>query len=114
MSWLQELSYKNPALWPLTTDAADLVYTLQPFVQGMHGGEREMPRQPRWDRGARKATTNVAAFLLGLVFALGPLLVVHAVAKYVVGAFVSPSTPQSGPKPPSEQYLLDLVTQCPA
>src|SRR5262249_20230216 len=41
---LQELSYQCPALWPLTSDAADLQYSLYPFLEGLHGGEREPPR----------------------------------------------------------------------
>ena len=42
-----EVSYKSPAVWLFTGNAVDLEYTLRPFVQGMHGGERERPRPVR-------------------------------------------------------------------
>ncbi|MGP1345452.1 MAG: DUF4339 domain-containing protein [Phycisphaerales bacterium] len=42
-----EASYRSPASWLFRGDAVDLEYTLRPFLQGMHGGEREQPRAPR-------------------------------------------------------------------
>ena len=42
-----EVSYASPATWVFRGDAVDLDYTLQPFVQGIHGGEREEPRGVR-------------------------------------------------------------------
>jgi hypothetical protein len=35
----------------VTGNAADLTYSLHPFLQGMHGGDREPPRKPRWRSG---------------------------------------------------------------
>ncbi len=74
---LQELSYKCPALWPLTAEAADLNYALHPFLQGIHGGDREPPRRPRWTSGVGTATSGLAAFVLGMTFAIVPIWMVH-------------------------------------
>jgi hypothetical protein len=90
--WLprvQQLSYKNPVLWPLTADAADLHYTLDPFVQGMDGEEREGPRALRWRRGIGKSLADVAAALIALIILFVPVVTIHLVAKYAVGSFVS-------------------------
>jgi hypothetical protein len=86
---------------------------LDPFVQGMDGEEREMPRQPRWDRGVGKAAANVAAFLLGLVFALGPVVAVHTVGQYVVGGVARPTASQKGPTATYAPQLLRNVIQSP-
>jgi hypothetical protein len=85
---LQLMSYKNPIWWPLTSDATDLPYTLHPFVQGMHGGEREVPRRPLWTKGAGRVTAEFAALGLALLVMTVPVLVVHSFAQNVVGAFV--------------------------
>jgi GYF domain 2 len=45
-----EISYRSPAAWLFTGDAVDLEYTLRPFVQGIHGGDRELPRPVREHR----------------------------------------------------------------
>jgi hypothetical protein len=45
-----EFSYRSPATWFFTGDAVDLEYTLRPFVQGIHGGGRELPRPVREHR----------------------------------------------------------------
>ena len=42
-----EISYRSPATWLFTGNAIDLEHTLRPFVQGIHGGERELPRPVR-------------------------------------------------------------------
>ena len=42
-----EFSYRSPASWLFFGDAVDIEYTLRPFVQGLHGGERELPRPCR-------------------------------------------------------------------
>jgi hypothetical protein len=44
---VQRLNYRQPVCWPILGDATDLDYTLGPFVQGMHGGDREPPRPPK-------------------------------------------------------------------
>jgi hypothetical protein len=44
---VQRLSYRQPICWPIFGDATDLDHTLGPFVQGMHGGDREPPRPPK-------------------------------------------------------------------
>ncbi len=108
--WLprvQELSYKNPVLWPLTADAADLHYTLDPFVQGMHGGEREGPRALRWRRGIGKSLADVAAVLIALIILFVPVVTINLVAKYAVGSFVSS---RSGV---DERQKADVVARSP-
>ncbi len=42
-----EVSYTSPASWIISGNAVDLDYTLQPFIQGIEGGEREEPRVVR-------------------------------------------------------------------
>jgi hypothetical protein len=80
---VQEVSYKCPALWPVFADATDLNYALQPFLQGMHGGEREEPRPARWKEGsgtwfASALATAIAMVVLWAVFT-GAMFVVHSV-----------------------------------
>jgi len=60
---LQSLSFRWPPVWPLIGDATDLDYTLQPFLQGVHGGERERPRPAEWE--------GVIAPFLGKLIAAG-------------------------------------------
>ena len=104
---LQELSYKNPILWPLTADGADLTYTLTPFVQGMHGGEREQPREPLWKRGFGKAMAFSAAFLLAVIILFIPIVTVRLLGQYVIGAFVS------SPSSPDDRQIPELVARSP-
>lgn len=72
---LQEMSFKNPVLWPLTGSGADLEYSLQPFLQGAHGGQREMPRPARWTHGfatgLAKSVAAVLGFSIMIAVALG-------------------------------------------
>jgi hypothetical protein len=85
---LQELSYRCPALWPLTADAADLRYSLQPFLEGMFGGDREPPRRPRWTGGFRTFATICAAIVISLVVLLAPVLGIRWAMKAVFGPAV--------------------------
>lgn len=89
---LQELSYHNPMIWPLTSDATDMEYSLGPFVQGMHGGNRESPRSPRWAGGSRTAAAKAAAIVLAIAVALLP---VWAARSFSEKAFhlLSPTAP---------------------
>jgi hypothetical protein len=64
---VQRLSYRWPLSWPIKGDATDLDYTLGPFVQGMHGGDREPPRPPK--RHAFQFA-GVLSFMLVLQMAL--------------------------------------------
>jgi hypothetical protein len=104
---LQELSYKNPVLWPLTADGADLTYTLTPFVQGMHGGEREQPREPLWKRGFGKTMAYSVAFMLAVIILFIPVVTVHLLGQYVIGAFVS------SPSSPDDRQIPELVARSP-
>lgn len=63
---LQEMGYRCPTLWPLSSDAADLRYCLQPFVEGMHGGQRETPRPARWSGGSSTALAGAIGAILAL------------------------------------------------
>jgi hypothetical protein len=89
---LQELSYKNVITWPVTGNAADLTYTLHPFLQGMHGGDREPPREPRYRRGFVKQVSTVAALFLAVVVAILPALVLHLVGASI-GAVLTSAPP---------------------
>lgn len=64
---LQPMSFKCPVLWPLTGDGTDLEYSLQPFLQGMHGGDREDPRPSRWVRGFGSWAAKAAAAIIGTI-----------------------------------------------
>lgn len=67
---LQPLSYRCPLLWPLVGDATDLNYTLQPFLQGVHGGEREAPRKPKWTGWLSRGPLGVCAAALGFALSV--------------------------------------------
>ncbi len=90
---LQPLSYRCPVLWPLTADAADLRYSLQPFMEGMFGGDREPPRPPRWVGGMSTFAAACAATALALVVVLLPVLGVHWLTR---AAFGSPAAETGG------------------
>ncbi len=92
---LQEVSYKCPVLWPLTGEATDLGYSLHPFAQGMHGGDREPPRPPLWKLGLGNAFAGASAVALGLVLAIVPVLTVHYVAQSLFGSWVA-TAPEPG------------------
>lgn len=64
---IQELSYTIPLSWPFTGNTIDLNYTLQPFLQGMHGGDREVPRCSRWKQGVPYLMTYLPTALLALL-----------------------------------------------
>lgn len=66
-----ELSYASRASWFLTGNAADLEYTLLPFILGLNGGDCIPPRAPR----EQPSNDVFAAFVgmgLGTVFYLFP------------------------------------------
>ncbi len=67
---LQVLSYRCPAVWPVYADAADLNYTLEPFVQGMDGGKREPPRIPRWTGGPKTNLARAAAVCVAILISI--------------------------------------------
>jgi len=64
-----EVSYRSPATWLFKGDAVDLEYTLRPFLQGMHGGDRELPRQVR--RYGWLHWAAATACILGWMYATG-------------------------------------------
>jgi len=69
---VQELSYKDPVLWPVTSDGADLKYSLAPFVGGMQGGEHQPARPPRWVGGPKNWIASLAAIALGMILLIVP------------------------------------------
>jgi len=75
---LQPMSFKCPALWPLTGDGTNLDYSLQPFLQGVHGGEREEPREAKWAQGFVSWLTKGAALAISIMVIF---LVITAVMK---------------------------------
>jgi hypothetical protein len=64
---LQPLSYKCPALWPLTADAVDLRRSLRPFIEGMEGGEQQAPLTPRWTGGLATGFATCAAITITIM-----------------------------------------------
>jgi pSer/pThr/pTyr-binding forkhead associated (FHA) protein len=106
-SRLQELSYKNPISWPVTGNAADLTYTLHPFLQGMHGGDREFPREPRWKSGLGKQVSLATALCLAIVVAVVPPLIVHFVGA-VAGALFA-GRPSAGDTSPNESSSTPIA-----
>ncbi len=69
---VQELSYKDPVLWPVTQDGADLKYSLAPFVAGMQGEGHQPARPARWVTGPKKWVASLAAIILGTVLIIVP------------------------------------------
>lgn len=83
--FVQPVSHRCPIVWPLTGDAIDLGYCLQPFVQGMHGGDREPPRQPRWVRGFAHRLAVCASVILGLSLTIATVVGVHYLSNLAFG-----------------------------
>ena len=110
---LQELSYRNPILWPLTADASDLRYTLQPFVQGMHGGEREIPRRPRWTRGAGKLAAGFAALLMSIVIVEVTYFGVAYLNNWITRSLDDRLRARPEPAQPRRQPIAELVARSP-
>lgn len=77
---VQELSYTIPLSWPFTGNSIDLPYTLHPFIQGMHGGEREPPRNVRWRHGWQYYTIFVPTLVVAIAVAVAPNFIVDAIA----------------------------------
>ncbi len=102
---LQELSYRCPTLWPLTADAADLRYSLQPFIEGMFGGDREPPRPPRWNRGIGTLAANIGAVILAATMIFGPLWIVHSATE----SFIDPIMREPDNIIPESLQIPDLV-----
>jgi len=73
---VQELSYKNPMLWPVTQDGADLHYSLAPFISGMQGSGHQPARPPRWIGGPSSWVASIAAIALGIILLVVPHLLV--------------------------------------
>lgn len=67
-----EISYKSPATWLFTGNAVDLEHSLRPFIEGIHGGEREGPRPARKFTWPHYAAAWALAFCL--MFVLGTWL----------------------------------------
>ena len=80
---LQPLSYKCPALWPLTGDAADLKRSLRPFVRGLEGGERQSPLPPRWTGGLGTGLATCAAIMIMLASICVLIIVQSAVSDHL-------------------------------
>ena len=96
--YLQQLSFKNPILWPVTSEAADLPYTLSPFLEGMYGGEREPARPPRRANGPAYWSASLAGIVLGVILLFVPHLMVGvtgAVAE-VAGRNIFAGSPKTG------------------
>ena len=84
--WLpqvQLLSYRCPCSWPFDANAADLKYTLQPFTQGLNGGQREAPRPPRWVRGPATVTAGVLACGIALFVSWIFIFSMNSAAQFV-------------------------------
>jgi hypothetical protein len=86
---VQAVSYKTPVLWPLTVDALDLPFTLQPFLQGMHGGEREPPRKPRWSEGIGTALVSFVAVFFSIVVMIAPVIAINAIGQRIIPALMA-------------------------
>ena len=108
---VQELSYKCPAIWPFTAEAADLNYSLHPFLQGIHGGDREPPRRPRWTSGVGTATSGLAAFALGLASVIVPIWAIHFAAQSLFSSKVAiaPQPVTVRATPPADQLPQVVV-----
>lgn len=81
---VQQVSYKNPIIWPLVGDATDLGYTLQPFVQGMHGGDREPPRN------ARRFSAWNPIWIVAIVVAFAVLMLPSIAINLIASGFPTP------------------------
>ena len=73
---VQELSYKDPVLWPVTFDAADLKYSLGSFVGGMQGGSHQPARPARWIGGPKNWIASLVAMALAMILLIVPNAVV--------------------------------------
>ena len=119
---MQELSYKDPVMWPVTTDAADLKYSLEPFVQGMQGGKHEPARPARWIGGPKSSVASLAAMALGIVLlvvphtlvgASGELIRIIAAGKPILSIFGSESIPQTvANSPESSSRAMRFPIRC--
>ncbi len=74
---LHQLSYRNPLLWPFLGDAVDLRYTLEPFIQGAHGGEREPPRDPRWNNSFAYLPMSIIGGTIGVILLALPAILIE-------------------------------------
>ncbi len=79
---LQPLEYKQPWKRALAGDATDLDASLTPFVQGIHGGPRELPRTTK-----SKTTTEVCS--AGLQILVNLVLSSALVIPVAVGLFIT-------------------------
>ena len=71
---VQKTSCTCPLTWPFTGNTINLSHTLQPFIQGMHGGDREPPRKPNWHSGLPKLLVVLPTVLLALLVMFLPML----------------------------------------
>lgn len=83
----QPMSYKCPVWWPLTGNAPDLDYTLQPFLQGVHGGEREPSRPALWAKGFKTTVGYACAITIALVVVITSLSLMSTASAKINKAF---------------------------
>lgn len=79
-SSLLEVSYRSPLVWSFTGDAADLSYSLAPFVRNIEAEVREPPRPRR----VLNRPTAVVVSSVGLAVALGVTIAIGFAAQAVV------------------------------
>jgi hypothetical protein len=66
---VQRICYSSPLLWSLTGNAVDADETFHTFIQGIGGGQRELPRIPR-NREIQNAVSVLvpAALVVGAIY----------------------------------------------
>ena len=68
---VQELSYKDPMLWPVTADGADMHYSLGGFIEGMEGEPPKQPVRPtKWAHGVKHWLASAVAVVIAIVLVL--------------------------------------------
>lgn len=91
---VQELSYCLPLKWPLTGDTIDLAYTLHPFIQGMHGGDREPVRPVKWRDGIAYGSVFLPTAFLALLIALAPVGITNWISNFATSVTAQDSISQ--------------------
>lgn len=98
----QPLSYKCPIWWPLTGNAPDLDYTLQPFLQGVHGGDREPSRPALWANGFKTSFGFASAITIALVVLVTSLSLMSTASTEINKVFF-PQVAALMPESPEDQ-----------
>ena len=98
----QPLSYKCPIWWPLTGNAPDLDYTLQPFLQGVHGGDREPSRPALWANGFKTSVVFVSAITIA-VFVIETSFYLMRTASAEINKVFFPQVTALMPESPEDQ-----------